>query len=158
MASPDGTLKGGALNAAISNAVVRLFREDVGKGPTKARTIHSGKLVVCVLEDTMTKAERSLATNGKVDHVLGIRRAFQELMEENLSAAVQTLTGRKVVAFMSANHVAPDLAAEVFVLDAPVNGEVEVGGSTKAIEDAAQAGHDAGVGSTMAGADRNGPT
>jgi len=144
MVSPDGTLTGGALNAAISNAVVRLFREDIGKGPTKARTIHSGKFVLCVLEDTMTKAERSLTKYGREDYVLGMRRAFQEMMEDELSAAVQTLTGRKVVAFMSANHVGPDLAAELFVLDAPVNGEVEVGGSTKAIEDAAQAGHMAG--------------
>jgi uncharacterized protein YbcI len=155
MASPDGTLKGGALNAAISNAVVRLFREDIGKGPTKARTIHSGKFVLCVLEDTMTKAEHSLATYGKEEYVLGMRRAFQDMMEDDLSAAVQTLTGRKVVAFMSANHVGPDLAAEVFVLDAPVNGEVEGGGSTKALEYAAQAGDDAA--SRVDDGESNGP-
>lgn len=129
MTSPGETLKGGALNAAISNAVVGLFSENVGKGPTKARTIHNGKVVLCVLEDTMTKAEQNLATHGKEDFVLGMRQAFQQTMREELTTAVEALTGREVVAFMSANHVDPDFAAEVFVLDEPVTGAAEVAGS-----------------------------
>lgn len=128
MTSPTKKLSGGALNAAISNAVVRLLRENVGKGPNKARTIHNEKIVLCVFENTMTKAEQTLATNGKQDYVLGMRAAFQHTMEQKLSAAVETLTGRKVVAFMSANHVDPDLAAEVFVLDGPVTGEAGADG------------------------------
>jgi uncharacterized protein YbcI len=129
MTSPAQTLKGGALNAAISNAIVGLLRENVGKGPTKARTIHSDKIVLCVLEDTMTRAEHSLATSGKEDYVLGMRHAFQETMQEEMTEAVEALTGRKVVAFMSANHIDPDVAAEVFVLDELVTQEVEVDGS-----------------------------
>jgi uncharacterized protein YbcI len=110
---------GGELNAAISNAVVGLVREHVGRGPTKARTIHSGNLVLCVLEDTMTKAERTLASAGEEDFVLRMRHAIQTVMRNDLAAAVEGLTQRKVVAFMSANHVEPDLAAEVFVLEEP---------------------------------------
>jgi uncharacterized protein YbcI len=126
MTSPVETLKGGALNAAISNAVVGILRENVGKGPRQARTIHSDRVVLCVLEDNMTRAEQSLATHGKSDHVLGIRHAFQETMQEELTGAVEALTGRKVIAFMSTNHVDPDLAAEVFVLDEPVTTTEEV--------------------------------
>jgi uncharacterized protein YbcI len=126
MTSPNGTLKGGALNAAISNAVVRLLGEYVGRGPTKARTIHSGKLVLCVLEDTMTRAERSLAAGGREEFVLRLRHAIQNTMQEDLTAAVEALTHRKVAAFLSANHVEPDLAAEVFVLDEPLHEAVEV--------------------------------
>jgi uncharacterized protein YbcI len=129
MTSPTEALKGGALNAAISNAIVGLLRENVGKGPNKARTIHSDKIVLCVLENTMTKAEQTLAARGKKEYVLGIRHAFQETMQPELTDAVESLTGRKVVAFMSANHVNPDLAAEVFVLDQSVNGEVAGNGS-----------------------------
>jgi uncharacterized protein YbcI len=125
MTSPE-TLKGGALNAAISNAVVALLREHVGKGPTKARTIHSDTFVLCVLEDTMTKAEQSLAKRGKEDHVLGMRHAFQETMQQEMTEAVEALTGRKVVAFMSANHLDPDVGAEVFVLDGSVAAGAEV--------------------------------
>src|SRR5688572_16552292 len=98
MPSPGETLKGGALNAAISNAIVGLLRENVGKGPTKARTIHKDTFVLCVLEDTMTRAEHSLAKRGKEDHVLGMRHVIQETMQEEMTAAVEALTGRKVVA------------------------------------------------------------
>jgi uncharacterized protein YbcI len=125
MASPDGILRGGALDAAISNAVVGLLGEHVGRGPTKARTIHSGRFVLCVLEDTMTKAERNLAERGKEDFVLQMRHAFQVTMREELTDAVQALTERKVVAFLSANHVEPDIAVEVFVLDEPAAGLVD---------------------------------
>jgi uncharacterized protein YbcI len=144
MASPGTELTGGALNAAISNAVVKLFSEHVGKGPTKARTIHSGKFVLCVLEDGMTKGERSLLTHGKEEYVLGLRHVFQETMKEELNAAVQALTGRKVSAFMSANCVDPDLAAEVFVLDAPVNGELEAGAAANGRRNAERWADDGG--------------
>ena len=126
MTSPGETLKGGALNAAISNAVVQLLGEYVGRGPTKARTIHSGKLVLCVLEETMTKAERSLAAGGHEEFVLRARHAMQQTMREDLTAAVEGLTHRKVTAFLSDNHIAPDFAAEVFVLDESLHEAVEV--------------------------------
>jgi uncharacterized protein YbcI len=112
--------KRGEIDAAISNALVGLIREHVGRGPTKARTIHSGKFVLCVLEDTMTKAERTLASAGEEDSVLRIRHSLQQVMGNEMAAAVETFTQRKVVAFMSANHIEPDLAAELFVLDEPV--------------------------------------
>jgi uncharacterized protein YbcI len=118
--------KGGELNAAISNAVVGLVREHVGRGPTKARTIHSGKLVLCVLEDTMTKGERTLASGGQEDFVLRMRHALQTVMQSDLTAAVEELTDRKVVAFMSTNHIEPDLAAELFVLDEPFSEMADV--------------------------------
>jgi len=125
MTSPTETLKGGALNAAISNAVVGLLGEYVGRGPTKARTIHSGKFVLCVLEDTMTKAERSLAVGGHEEFVLRLRHAIQTTMQKDLTAALEALTHRQVVAFMSANQIEPDLAAEVFVLDESLDAVAE---------------------------------
>ncbi len=120
MTSLHAAPHGGELDAAISNAVVGLIREHVGRGPTKARTIHSGKLVLCVLEDTMTKAERTLASAGEDDFVLRMRHALQNAMRYDLTTAVEAFTHRKVAAFLSANHIEPDLAAELFVLDEPL--------------------------------------
>ena len=57
--------------------MVGLIREHVGRGPTKARTIHSGKVVLCVLEETMTKAERTLVSAGEDDFVIRMRSALQ---------------------------------------------------------------------------------
>ena len=107
----------GSLAASISSAVVHLFAERTGRGPTRARTTIDGGLVVVILEDGLTKAERALVRDGKRDEVLRLRRAFQDTMSDDLIAAVERLTNRTVQAFMSANHTEPDAAAEIFLLD-----------------------------------------
>jgi uncharacterized protein YbcI len=115
------TFRDGQLAAAISNAVVQLFFEHTGRGPTKARTTVDGDFVAVVLRGGLTHGERALIGGGKHDEVLQVRRAFQETMEGELVAAVERLTERKVQAFMSANHLDPDAAAEIFLLDRPVD-------------------------------------
>jgi uncharacterized protein YbcI len=78
-----------------------------------------------ILRDTMTQGERALVKGGKDAEVLSLRRAFQETVGEDLMAVVERLTERKVQAFMSANHIRPDAAAEIFLLD----GAVEASGA-----------------------------
>ena len=107
----------GQLSAAISNSVVQCTREYTGRGATKARTTIGNDMIVTRMEDTLTKGERSLADNGKGDMVSEIRRCFQMTMRDDLVARVEALTGRKVIAFMSANHIEPDMGVEVFVLE-----------------------------------------
>jgi uncharacterized protein YbcI len=106
-----------SLPAAISNAIVKLLREYTGRGPTKARTTIRDNVVVVMLEQTLTKGERSLAAKGRGEKVIEIRHEFQEAMREESSATVAGLTGRTVTAMLSANHLDPDLAAEIYVLD-----------------------------------------
>jgi uncharacterized protein YbcI len=108
---------GGELSAAISNGVVRLVREYTGRGPTKARTYMKDDLVSVVLEDSLTKGERSLIHDGETKLVLAARKAYQRTMQDDLVNLVESLTGRKVVAFLSDNHLEPDIAVESFVLD-----------------------------------------
>jgi hypothetical protein len=67
----------GPVRAAISRAVVRLFSDHTGRGPTKARTTIDGELVVVLLHDSMTHAEKTLVQAGKHAEVLQIRRTFQ---------------------------------------------------------------------------------
>jgi uncharacterized protein YbcI len=111
----------GSLYAEISNTIVRLLREYTGRGPTKARTTIRDNVVLVMLEQTLTKGEQSLANKGRTTKVLEIRHEFQEAMREESSAKVAELTGRHVIAMMSANHIDPDLAAEIYVLDGPPN-------------------------------------
>jgi len=108
---------GGELAAAISNGVVRLMREYTGRGPTKARTYMKDDLVSVVLEDSLTKGEQSLVHDGEKKLVLQARKAYQRTMQDDLVSLVETLTGRKVVAFLSDNHLEPDIAIESFVLE-----------------------------------------
>ena len=96
---------------------MRLLRDYTGRGPMKARTTISGTLIVCLLEDTLTVGERTLVANGHRDAVLKMRASFQDAMSNEARAAIQRLTGRQVLAFMSTNHTDPDFAAEIFVLD-----------------------------------------
>jgi uncharacterized protein YbcI len=111
--APGGT----SLYAAISNTTVRLLREYTGRGPTKARTTIRDNVVLVILEQTLTKGEQVLVEKGRGENVLALRHEYQKAMREEICANVAQLTGRTVVAMMSANHLGPDLAAEIFVLD-----------------------------------------
>ena len=107
----------GSRTAAISNLVVRLMSEYTGRGPTRARTYMHDDLVAVLLADTLTKGERRLASDGQSERVLSMRKAFQTTMRDDLVAGIEEITGRKVVAFMSDNHIEPDMALEAFVLE-----------------------------------------
>ncbi|MEA2363924.1 MAG: hypothetical protein QOD71_3069 [Thermoleophilaceae bacterium] len=111
---------GGDLNAAIARAVVRFHREETGRGPNKARAFYRDDVVVVVLEDLMTKAERSLVARGMDDAVMNMRTAFQNSIRADLVGVIEALTGAKVRAFMSSHNLDPDIAVEVFVLDRPI--------------------------------------
>jgi uncharacterized protein YbcI len=109
----------GSLSADISRLVVRLFAEYTGRGPTKARTTVRDDTIICVTQDTLTKAERRLVAEGETNLVVTIRRKFQTTMREDLVGGVELLTGRKVLSFMSDHDGDHDYAAEVFILDGP---------------------------------------
>jgi uncharacterized protein YbcI len=113
---PEGSANG-AVTAAISTGTVQLMHEYTGRGPTKARTTLTPDLCVIVLADGLTKAERTLVAEGDEELVLRLRRRFQRAMRHVLTDLVEKHTGQRVTAFMSDNHVDPDVAAEVFVLE-----------------------------------------
>jgi len=111
-ARPDGQLA-----AAISNTVVRALARTTGRGPTKAKTTLGDNGVFVVLQDSLTVGEQTLTDAGEGRAVLDLRRRWQRVMEDDLSDEIEELTGRKVIGFMSDNHIDPDLAVEVFVLE-----------------------------------------
>jgi uncharacterized protein YbcI len=119
---------GGKLNEAVARMVVRYHAELFGRGPTKASAFYRDDMMVVVLRDAMTKAERSLLAAGQADAVQRMRRAFQDAMRLYLRSAIERLTGSKVRAFMSASNLEPDLAVEIFMVDPPVGlGPAEAG-------------------------------
>lgn len=100
----------------ISNAIARLHKQYVGRGPTNARTTVDGDLVVCLLEGGHTRAEQTLDEADKGYVVAAGRLGLQEAMGEEMIEAVQRTLGRTVRSFMSANDVERNLQVEVFVL------------------------------------------
>lgn len=109
--------QGGELLAAVSNAMVQLRKEFAGKGPTRAKTYWAGDdLLIVLMGGGYTTAEETLYREGRGDAVKESRQAMQDVLEGRMRQMVEDMTGREVVAFMSASHQSPDLVLEVFVL------------------------------------------
>src|SRR6476646_5891042 len=102
-------LSGGELNAAVTREVIRVQNESHGRGPKKAFSFHNGNVLVTILEEVLTPAERKLAGNGESDAVLRMRSLYQRNMAAELKQAVEAITGRPVLAVLSDNPL--DLAA-----------------------------------------------
>ena len=117
MDESQGRLSGGALNAAIANELGKLIADFTGRGATRSRAIVQQDLVVCVLEDSATRAEQNLVAAGKADLVRLQRDALQRAMGPRLIAAVERLTGRQVRTFMSGTDERGGSSVEAFVLD-----------------------------------------
>jgi uncharacterized protein YbcI len=115
--SANGTGERGKLAAAISNAIVGIFREHFGRGASRVRTVMGADYVITFLEDIYTPVERTLIEAGRFEAVNETRAAFQDVMQERFSGEVERLVGRKVIGFLSQNHVDPDLAVETFILE-----------------------------------------
>jgi uncharacterized protein YbcI len=109
-------LQGEKLTRAISAAVVALYGEIYGRGRTTAHTYLNDNVVVCILEDMLTSAEQQRVANGAGQEVIEARVAFQTDREDAFTAAVEKLTRRPVVGFMSANQTSPEIACEMFFL------------------------------------------
>ena len=87
--------------AKISKEMVRLQAEYYGKGPTRAKTYIVDDLVVVVLEESFTRAEKTLVERGERDAIQHIRRRFQQQMAESFISIVEQATGRRVRVFLS---------------------------------------------------------
>ena len=109
----------GTLRADISTAIVGLYKQHYGKGPTHCRTYLEPDLVVVVLGEGYTVGEGTLFEAGKWYDVRNARQIWQDSMQERFVATIEELTERKVKGFMSANRQDPDFAVELFVLEPP---------------------------------------
>jgi uncharacterized protein YbcI len=108
----------GTLRQEISTAMVGLYKQHYGEGPTRCRTYLHPELVIVVLGGGYSAAEQTLLEAGRWYEVRQARMIWQDSMQAKFVDAIEELTGRKVAAFMSANRQDPDLAVEMFVLEA----------------------------------------
>jgi uncharacterized protein YbcI len=114
---------GGYLGLQVSNAIGRLHKELVGRGPDKVRTVIDEDLVVCLLEGGFTQAERTLQAQVGDGPVADLRRQLQGAMRAAIVETVKAILGREVRSFMSANDPSRDLQVEVIVLGGDVASE-----------------------------------
>lgn len=82
-----------SVRAEISREMVRLYKEQFGRGPTKARTEFAGPdIVICT------------------------RMYFQYATENEFRGTIERITGRPVRAFISGIDAAVDVSCEIFHL------------------------------------------
>jgi uncharacterized protein YbcI len=120
-AGTDGLTRSPLLQ--ISNAMVRLYKEAFGRGPTKARAqfIGSDTLIV-VLEDSLTAMERNQLALDQRGRLRETRLEIQDSMERKLRAAVEEVLGRRTVAFISGIDPRQDVSIELFTLEPEISG------------------------------------
>jgi anti-anti-sigma factor len=113
----------------IANGLVRLWRERAGVGPQRARAHVTEMSVTCLMEGTLTAAERTLVASGRTELVRRQRDELRLILRADASELVERSTGRRVLCMLGDTSVEPDHAVDVFVLGGPVaDGPGSVGG------------------------------
>jgi uncharacterized protein YbcI len=102
--------------AAISNAIVTIYAEYYGRGPTKAKTYAFDNYLITALEDILTTVERTLVDRGEEELVRRVRLAFQEATADRFTSEVAAIAGREVVGYHSQVTFNPSVGFEIFVL------------------------------------------
>jgi uncharacterized protein YbcI len=118
------TERGDSILLAVSNAMVRLHKQQFGRGPTKARSSFAGPdTLVCTLESVLVRAEHKLIELGHEDRVRDMRTSFQAATQREFIAAVEQLISRKVRAFASAVDIKANVAYEIFTFERSEDGK-----------------------------------
>jgi uncharacterized protein YbcI len=102
----------------VTNAMVRLYKELLGRGPTKARTDYAGPdTLIATVQNSLTAPERTMLNLEEHERVREIRMFFQYANRKDFTETVEEITGRKVWAFVSGIDTDRDVSAEVFYLE-----------------------------------------
>ena len=102
----------------LSNAMVKIYKEQFGRGPTKTVTNYAGpNVLITTLENSLTPAERRMAELGEHQRLRDTRMFFQYATVDQFTSKVEEITGRKVRAFVSGIDTEQDVSSEVFYLE-----------------------------------------
>jgi uncharacterized protein YbcI len=117
MSAQDVPLTGEALLASVTAAMVALHQRYHHRAPATAKTLFlGGEMIVCVLGGVYTDVEKTMIELQRKVIVQETRSAFQTAMQHKFVSVIERLSGREVLAFMSNQHVGPDLEVEIFLL------------------------------------------
>ncbi len=118
MPAPAAPLAGDALLLAVTHEMVGLHRRYHHRAPLTAKTLLLGDdLLACVLGGVYTDVEKTMIELQRATTVQETRSAFQNAMQHKFIAAIERLSGREVLAFISNQHVGPDIEIELFMLE-----------------------------------------
>lgn len=117
MSAPSDPLTGDELLAAVTETMVAFHERYYHRPPATARTsLLDGELLVCVLGGVYTDVEKTMIELQRAGTVRESRSAFQNAIGHRFIDAVERLSGREVLMFVSDHHVGPDIEIELFML------------------------------------------
>ena len=117
MPANDAPLTGDELLAAVTKAMVAFHERYHHRKPVTAKTLLlGGEMLVCVLGGVYTDVEKTMIELQRAPVVHETRSAFQNAMQHRFIAAIERLSGREVLTFISDHHVGPDIEIELFML------------------------------------------
>jgi uncharacterized protein YbcI len=126
MPASSAPLTGDPLLVAVTDAMVALHERYHHRAPVTAKTLMlGGDLIACVLGGVYTDVEKTMIELQRSTIVQETRSAFQTAMQHKFIAAVERLSGRDVLAFISNQHVGPDIEIELFMLKPNHNYQAE---------------------------------
>lgn len=103
--------------ARISEEIAAIHRQSYGETVESITTHIHDDSVVCVIDITLLAHERTLLDNDRgQDSIRMLRREFQAAIEPTFAAAVEHMTGRRVIGFLSETHLDPSFSVEFFKL------------------------------------------
>ena len=112
----------GTTSTAISKAAVGIVAGYVGRGPRSVRTLINANVILVLMQEVLTRGERALAAADDAPLVRELRRRLHAAMRDDLVAAVEALSSRKVIACISDIHVEANALVQVFVLQTALAG------------------------------------
>jgi uncharacterized protein YbcI len=117
MPEPTPALTGDELLAAVATSMIALHERHYHRVPLGAKVqLIDGELLSCVLSGVYTEVEQALIEHERGEFVRQARATIQCVLRETFTAEVRRLSGREVDAFVSTNHIDPDLEIELFWL------------------------------------------
>ena len=121
MSASKVPLNGEPLLDAVTESLAALH-EHYYRAPATAKSQMLGEdLLACVLGGVFTDVEKTMIELQRGPVVQETRSAFQEAMQHKFIDEVERLSGREVIAFISNQHIGPDIEVELFVFrDEPV--------------------------------------
>ena len=110
-------LTGEPMLLAITDEMVALHERYHHRKPVTAKTLLLGDdLLACVMGGVYTDVEQTMIELQRTTIVQETRSIFQEAMQHRFISVVERTCGRKVLAFISNQHVGPDMEIELFIL------------------------------------------
>jgi uncharacterized protein YbcI len=107
----------------ICNQSVRLFKSALGRGPTRARAyLATPDVLVILMEDTLTTAERKLVALGEHQKAQEGRLFLQQALEQSLRSLADRIFERRTVTFVTGFDPRHDISVVVMSFEPAPDG------------------------------------